>query len=51
MDAHLAGDFEANGRGILVEDDLVANDWGGIHHKSYGYLRTPEVSKVIRNFI
>lgn len=51
MDVHLAGDYAANDNGVLVEDDLVANDWGGIHHKSYGYLRTPEVSKVIRNFI
>ena len=51
MDTHLAGDYKANDKGVRVEDDLVANDWGGIHHKSYGYLRTPEVSKVIRNFI
>lgn len=51
IDAKLAGDYEANDKGVRVEDDLVANDWGGIHHKSYGYLRTPEVSKVIRNFI
>ena len=51
MDAHLAGDYAANDKGVVVKDDLVANDWGGIHHKSYGYLRTPEVSKVIRDFI
>lgn len=51
MDAHLAGDYAANDKGVLVKDDIVANDWGGIRHKSYGYLRTPEVSKVIRNFI
>ena len=51
MDAHLAGDYAPNDNGVLVKDDLVANDWGGIHHKSYGYLRTPEVSKAIRAFI
>lgn len=51
MDVHLAGDYAANDNGVAVNDDLVANDWGGIHHKSYGYLRTPEVSKVIADFI
>lgn len=53
IDVYLSGDFEPNDRGVQVKDDLVANDWddGGLHHKSYGYLRTPEVSKVIKNFI
>ena len=51
LDTHLAGDYEKNDSGVHVHDDLVANDWRGIHHKSYGYLRTPEVSKVIKNFI
>ncbi len=51
MDVYLAGDYAANDNGVAVKDDLVANDWGGIHHKSYGYLRTPEVSKVIADFI
>jgi len=51
VDVHLAGDYKPNDKGVKVEDDLVANDWGGINHKSYGYLRTPEVSRVIRNFI
>ena len=51
IDTKLAGDYEANSSGVKVEDDLVANDWSGIHHKSYGYLRTPEVSRVINNFI
>lgn len=51
MDTKLSGDYEANSNGVKVEDDLVANDWDGIHHKSYGYLRTPEVSKAINNFI
>ena len=51
MDEHLAGDYAANDSGIRVKDDLVSNDWGGICHKSYGYLRTPEVSRVIKNFI
>jgi hypothetical protein len=51
MDVSLAGDYDMNDGGVRVEDDLVANDWGGIHHKSYGYLRAPEVSRVIRSFI
>lgn len=51
LDVNLAGDYKANDNGVQVKDDLVANDWSGIHHKSYGYLRTPEVSKTIRNFI
>lgn len=51
FDITLAGDYKPNVRGIKVTDDLVANDWGGIHHKSYGYLRTPEVSRVIRDFV
>ena len=51
MDVHLSDDYEPNDYGVRPEDDIVANDWGGINHKSYGYLRTPEVSKVIKNFI
>jgi hypothetical protein len=51
IDTHLAGDYEPNDSGVQVRDDLVLNDWGKIHHKSYGYLRTPEVSKVIKCFI
>jgi hypothetical protein len=51
LDVNLSGDYAPNDDGVKVEDDLVANDWGGIHHKSYGYLRAPEVSRVIRNYI
>jgi len=51
IDVHLSDDYEPNDAGVQVIDDMVANDWGGINHKSYGYLRTPEVSRVIRNFV
>ena len=51
IDTHLSDDYDANDMGVVVKDDLVLNDWGGINHKSYGYLRTPEVLKVIKNFI
>lgn len=51
IDVHLRDDFEANATGVRVVDDLVMNDWGGIHHKSYGYLRTPEFTDLVRSFI
>ena len=42
--------------GIRVKDDLVANDYLGLDgkanpHKSYGYLRTPELSKCVKEFL
>ncbi len=51
LDVHLRDDYEANYAGVRVNDDLVMNDWGGISHKSYGYLRTPEFSDLLKNFI
>ena len=57
LDVHLWDDYAKNAGNIRVEDDLVLNDYpknakGDInHHKSYGYLRTPEVSKHIRDFL
>ena len=42
---------------IRVEDDLALNDYSKNaegdrnHHKSYGYLRTPEVSNHIKDFL
>ena len=51
LDPRLADDFSENDRGVKVADDLVLNDWGGINHKSYGYLRTPEFTDVLKNFI
>ncbi|MCP4878681.1 MAG: hypothetical protein GY896_24780, partial [Gammaproteobacteria bacterium] len=55
-DPSLAGDYEANDRGVKVQDELVLNGYVGSEgkrnsHKSYGYLRTPELSKLIRSFI
>jgi hypothetical protein len=54
-DVHLADDYQANHRGIRVEDDLVHNDYVGLNgkpnpHKAYGYFRTPELSEHIRAF-
>lgn len=55
-DVHLDNDYKANGRGVKVHDDMVINGYTGKsgdrnHHKSYGYLRTPEISQLIANFI
>ncbi len=50
-DVFLKGDYEANDRDVEVMDDLVINDYPGNTHKSYGYLRAPEVSDVIRAFL
>jgi len=56
IDAHLRDDYKANIKGVRVVDDLVANDYVGLegkrnHHKSYGYLRTPELSKKLLEFL
>lgn len=59
FDTHLSGDFKPNDKGVEVQDDLVLNDYKNKKgkgakanpHKSYGYLRTPELSKLIRSFI
>ncbi len=56
IDAHLRDDYKANKKGIRVVDDLVVNDYAGLkrkrnHHKSYGYLRTPEVANRVLEFL
>jgi len=56
VDAHLRDDFGRNDLGIQVEDDLVLNDYvtsrgESKSHKSYGYLRTPELSEHIKRFL
>jgi hypothetical protein len=51
IDTHLSDDYEPNDYGVKVKDDLVLNDWGGIHHKSYGYLRTPEFTDILKKFV
>ena len=56
LDTHLADDYAANDAGIGVKDDLVINDYVSTageanHHKSYGYLRTPELSRCVADFL
>ena len=56
LDTHLRDDFGPNDRGIRVEDDLITNSYlspsgESNYHKSYGYLRTPELSEHIAEFL
>jgi hypothetical protein len=57
-DIHLADDYEPNDDQVGVIDDIVVNDYhkpgqpeARNHHKSYGYLRTPELSAHIKGFL
>ncbi|KQO60446.1 MULTISPECIES: hypothetical protein [unclassified Methylobacterium] len=52
----LATDYSPNETGIRIDDRRVMNAYrrpGGEpnHHKSYGYLRTPEFSAIVSNFV
>jgi len=56
MDVHLSDDYEKNATGVRVRDDLVYNDYqrpdgGRNHHKAYGYLRTPGLSRHVEAFL
>jgi PGAP1-like protein len=55
IDYDLAGDYDENSKHIKVIDQLVHNnyEYDGKEnpHKSFGYLRTPEFSKVIYDFL
>lgn len=51
----LENEFDANLKGIKVQDLIVKNDYeiNGFKnpHKSYGYLRSPEFSKILSEFL
>lgn len=56
FDTYLRDDYGANDSGVRVEDDLIFNDFVGPSgerhsHKSFGYLRTPELSRHIKEFL
>jgi hypothetical protein len=61
VDAKLADDYEPNNQGVKVVDLPVINAYKSPpdrvpankanYHKSYGYLRTPELSIVVRGFV
>ncbi len=50
FDAWLDDDYAANDQGLLVQDEIVENTFEGNEHEAYGYLRTPELSRAIRDF-
>ena len=58
-DSHLADDYAPNDRDVRVKDDRIINTYqsdpknnkGANYHKSYGYLRAPELSEVVRHFV
>lgn len=56
LDSWLHTDYGSNSRGVRVIDQAVINGYVSpsakpSHHKIYGYLRTPEVSQVIHEFM
>ena len=62
LDRHLRDDYVGvdGGDRLRVVDDLVQNDYVWVdaagetkenHHKSYGYLRTPELTTHVKNFL
>jgi hypothetical protein len=56
LDTHLCDDLGSNKNDIRVRDDLISNSYLSPpgepnYHKSYGYLRTPELSKHIKSFL
>lgn len=55
LDHTLEDDYQANSRGLRVRDLYVFNDYemdGNPNpHKSFGYLRTPEMAEIIDGFL
>lgn len=56
VDLHLADDYGPNANDVAVRDDLVFNGYlspagDGNAHKSYGYLRTPELAGEVQSFL
>jgi hypothetical protein len=55
MNYNLADDYAASSRGIQPEDNEVYNNYTYEQkrnpHKAYGYLRTPEISEIIYQFL
>ena len=55
FDYGLSDDFEENARHVRVIDKIVSNNYeyeGNRNpHKSYGYLRTPELAEIVARFL
>ncbi len=55
-DSHLADEYDENSRLVRVCDQMVCNEYAGKsgkpnEHKSFGYLRSPEVSDLVARFL
>ena len=56
VDAHLSDDYQPNQKQVRVQDDLIINsytkpDGKPDYHSEYGYLRTPELSLQVKEFL
>lgn len=56
LDCSLTDDYRPAPGGIRVQDDLIHNGYvdrsgSNDRHNSYGYLRTPELSDIVREFL
>ena len=55
LDYRLGDDFEENSRQVQPVDKIVVNNYEFRDqknpHKSYGYLRTPEMAEIVRQFL
>lgn len=51
IESTLEDEYGTNSNGIKVKDDKVLNDYPDNPHKSYGYLRTPEFSQHLAEFL
>jgi hypothetical protein len=55
LNYNLIDDYEANSLGVRVKDEIIQNNYSvgkeRNPHKSYGYLRTPEFSNLLADFI
>jgi len=55
LNYNLADDYLPNTQGVLPEDEVVYNDYGydgdENPHKSFGYLRTPELAQIVHEFL
>ncbi len=55
LNYNLSDDFEASSSGVKVKDSIIENNYvaNDEHnpHKSYGYLRTPEFSNMLADFL
>jgi hypothetical protein len=55
INARLSDDFAPNSRAVRPIDHIVVNDYAykdeANPHKAFGYLRTPELSQIIRLFL